>query len=192
MKHAMMFRMSVVPVAFISKLPATRSRWIMRLARRLVRATDEYDGDKFFTRVRVPGGRTERRATPMLVVLVCIELSDVLFAVDSIPAVVGITHDPFVVYTSNVFALMALRSLYLILAKSVQQLLYLRHAVAAILAFVGLKMAAEFFGMHISSLASLAVILGALAAGTAASVAHNRAKGRAHDPHRPKDARDIV
>ena len=113
----------------------------------------------------------------MLVVLVCIELSDVLFAVDSIPAVVGITHDPFIVYTSNIFALMALRSLYLILAKSVQQLLYLRHAVAAILGFVGMKMVAEYFGIHVSSFLSLAVILALLAAGTAASIAHNRRSG---------------
>lgn len=86
--------------------------------------------DKFFSR-KNPSGRL--RATPMLVVLICIELSDVLFAVDSIPAVVGITQDPFIVYSSNIFALMALRSLYLILSKSVQQLLYLKQAVAAIL-----------------------------------------------------------
>ena len=145
---------------------------VMKIARWLVDATDEYDGDAFFTTVK-----GTRRATPMLVVLVCIELSDVLFAVDSIPAVVGITHDPFIVYTSNIFALMALRSLYLILAKSVQQLLYLRHAVAAILGFVGMKMVAEYFGIHVSSFLSLAVILALLAAGTAASIAHNRRSG---------------
>jgi len=109
---------------------------VMKIARWCVSATDEYDGDRFFTTVN-----GVRRATPMLVVLVCIELSDVLFAVDSIPAVVGITQDAFVVYSSNIFALMALRSLYLILAKSVQQLLYLRHAVAMILGFVGVKSA---------------------------------------------------
>ena len=97
---------------------------------------DRYDGDKFFTKID-----GVRRATPMFVVLICIELSDVLFAVDSIPAVVGITQDAFIVYSSNIFALMALRSLYLILSKSVQQLIYLRHAVALILGFVGLKSA---------------------------------------------------
>lgn len=109
--------------------------FVMRLARWLVDATDQYDGDKFFTTVG-----NKRRATPMLVVLVCIELSDVIFAVDSIPAVVGITQDAFVVYTSNAFALLALRSLYLLLSRSIQQLHYLRHAVALILAFVGIKM----------------------------------------------------
>lgn len=76
----------------------------------------------------------------MLVVLVCIELSDVIFAVDSIPAVVGITQDAFIVYSSNAFALLALRSLYLLLSRSIQQLHYLRHAVALILGFVGVKM----------------------------------------------------
>ena len=109
---------------------------VMKIARWCVKATDEYDGDKFFTRID-----GVRRATPMFVVLICIELSDVLFAVDSIPAVVGITQDAFIVYSSNIFALMALRSLYLILSKSVQQLVYLRHAVATILGFVGLKSA---------------------------------------------------
>jgi len=142
---------------------------VMKIARRLVSATDEYDGDKFFTRID-----GVRRATPMLVVLICIELSDVLFAVDSIPAVVGITQDPFIVYTSNIFALMALRSLYLILSKSVQQLVYLRHAVATILGFVGLKMVLEFFHVHVSSFVSLGVICALLAAGTIASLLHNR------------------
>ena len=144
---------------------------VMKIARWSVNATDAYDGDRFFTRV---GGI--RRATPMLVVLICIELSDVLFAVDSIPAVVGITHDPFIVYTSNIFALMALRSLYTILSTSVQQLIYLRHAVAAILGFVGVKMAMEFFHHGISSAVSLGVIFGLLTIGTAASLLRNRAK----------------
>ena len=146
---------------------------VMKIARWLVSAQDEYDEDKFFT---LKGGK--RVATPMLVVLICIELSDVLFAVDSIPAVVGITHDPFIVYSSNIFALMALRSLYQILSKSVQQLHYLRHAVATILGFVGVKMALEFFHYGISSFASLAVICGLLAAGTIASIAKNRSDAK--------------
>ena len=69
---------------------------VMKIARKLVDATDTYDGDKFFTTIQ-----GVRKATPMLVVLICIELSDVVFAIDSIPAVVGITQDPFIVYTSN-------------------------------------------------------------------------------------------
>lgn len=119
---------------------------VMRIARFLVSATDQYDGDRFFTVIE-----GQRRATPMLVVLICIELSDVVFAVDSIPAVVGITQDPFIVYTSNAFALLALRSLYLLLSKSIQQLRYLRHAVALILGFVGVKMILDFVDIEISS-----------------------------------------
>ncbi len=111
----------------------------------------------------------------------CIELSDVVFAVDSIPAVVGITHDALVVYTSNIFALLALRSLFLLLSKSVASLHYLRHAVALILGFVGLKMTLDYAGVHISSHLSLAVILALLAAGTLASFRRARTLGRDAD-----------
>ena len=138
---------------------------VMKIARKLVDATDTYDGDKFFTTIQ-----GVRKATPMLVVLICIELSDVVFAIDSIPAVVGITQDPFIVYTSNAFALLALRSLYVLLSKSVQHLHYLRHAVALILGFVGVKMGAEYFGYGVPSHISLCVIMLALAAGTLASL----------------------
>ena len=153
---------------------------VMKLARRLVSATDSYDGDRFFTKER-----GVRRATPMLVVLICIELSDVVFAVDSIPAVVGISQDPFVVYTSNCFALLALRSLYTLLAKSVQQLHYLRHAVALILGFVGCKMTLEFFHVEVGSVISLAVIVVLLVGGTALSLLKNRreAAGEAGENH---------
>ena len=142
---------------------------VLKLARRFVDATDEYDGEKFFTRVK-----GVRKATPLLVVLICIELSDVIFAVDSIPAVVGITKDPLVVYTSNAFALLALRSLYTLLSKSVSALHYLRHAVALILLFVGVKMTAEYFHFEVSSAVSLSVIGALLAMGTIASLVRNR------------------
>jgi len=139
---------------------------ILKLATRYVDAVEYYDGERFLTDVK-----GVRKATPLLVVLIMIELSDVIFAVDSIPAVVGITHDPLVVYSSNIFALMALRSLYLILSKSVQSLFYLRHAVALILLFVGVKMSLEFIHVTISAMTSLAVILVLLASGVIASIA---------------------
>jgi TerC family integral membrane protein len=145
---------------------------ILKLARRFVSATDEYDGERFFTR---RGGK--RQATPLLVVLICIELSDVVFAVDSIPAVVGITQDPLVVYSSNIFALLALRSLFMLLAKWVSALHYLRHAVALILGFVGAKMVLEYLDFHISSNVSLLVITALLAAGTLASFWRTAARG---------------
>ena len=154
---------------------------VMKLARRLVDATDTYDQERFFTTV---GGT--RKATPLLVVLLCIVISDVIFAGDSIPAVVGITQDAFVVYSSNVFALLALRSLYLVLSKSVQSMHYLKHAVALILLFVGLKMTLEFVHVDISSTFSLGVILLLLASGVGASLARKelmtvgQRQGRAH------------
>ncbi len=95
---------------------------VMKLAKKLVGVVDRYDGDKFFTSNSL--GRTV--GTPMLLCLVCIELTDFIFAVDSIPAVLGISQDPFVVYSSNIFAIMSLRSVYSIIAKAVTQLQYLK------------------------------------------------------------------
>lgn len=151
---------------------------IMKFARRTIKCSDEYDGDRFFTKVD-----GKKVATPLLLVLVCIELSDVVFAVDSIPAVVGITQDTFVVYTSNIFALMALRSLYLILSKAVQDLRYLKPAVALILDFIGGKMILEYFEehhrIHLGSLASLGVVSGILVIGVVSSlIANSRDKQR--------------
>jgi predicted tellurium resistance membrane protein TerC len=98
-----------------------------RLAKKLVGAVDEYDGDRFFTR---PTGGGRRVATPLLLCLVCIELSDFVFAVDSIPAVLGVSQDPFVVYSSNIFAIMGLRSVYTIVARAIDQLPYLKVSAA--------------------------------------------------------------
>ncbi len=100
---------------------------VVKLSKKLVGAVDRYDGDKFFTSDLK--GRTV--ATPLFLCLVCIELSDFIFAVDSIPAALGISQDPFVVYSSNIFAIMSLRSLYSIVAKAVTQLQYLKVCVGA-------------------------------------------------------------
>eukprot|EP00904_Undaria_pinnatifida_P005395 jgi/Undpi1/1986/HiC_scaffold_12.g05373.m1 len=133
---------------------------VIAFAANALDATDSYDGEKFFT---VVDGI--RRATPLLLVLVCIELSDVIFAVDSIPAVFAVTKDPFIVYTSNIWAILNLRSLFTILSSAVEDLAYLRPAVAVVLAFVGGKIGGEFFGYNVSIQASLAVITGLLGAG---------------------------
>lgn len=106
----------------------------------------------------------------MLMVLICIELSDVVFAVDSIPAIVGITKDTFVVFTSNIFAILGLRNLYVLLAKAVKDLVYLKASVAIILGFVGLKMVLEFTSVHISSVHSLIAVLSILSVGVGASL----------------------
>lgn len=124
-------------------------RWI----RRVVPATDGYRGDAFFSR---EGGRL--LATPMFFVLVLIELVDLLFAVDSIPAIFAITTDPFVVFTSNIFAILGLRSMYFLLADLVPRFVYLKHGLSLVLVFVGAKMLLlDVFTMPIA--ASLAVVV---------------------------------
>lgn len=145
-----------------------------RLLARIVPGTPRFDGRRFLT---VENGR--RVATPLLFALVTIELTDVVFAVDSIPAIFAVTRDPYVVFTSNVFAILGLRSLYFLLAGFVARFTYLRPSLAAILVFVGTKMAlADVVELHPA--ASLGVILAILGAGIAASV--RRSRGRAGRP----------
>ncbi|MEJ7813102.1 MAG: TerC family protein [Gemmatimonadaceae bacterium] len=130
---------------------------VMRLARRLLPVTDEYDGQNFFT---VRDGK--RLATPLFLVLVMVEFTDLIFAVDSIPAIFAVTTDPFIVYTSNVFAILGLRSLYFLLSGAMDKFHLLRYGLAAILSFVGVKMLiADYYKIPI--LVSLGVIIGILA-----------------------------
>jgi tellurite resistance protein TerC len=108
---------------------------IFRLARRVIPAVSEYDGQKFFT---VRDGK--RYATPLLIVLIAVEATDVVFAVDSIPAIFAVTLDPFIVYTSNVFAILGLRALYSMLGNVLDRFRYLNVGLAFVLLFVGAKM----------------------------------------------------
>lgn len=144
---------------------------IVKVARKCCDAVDYFDGDNFFTK---PIGSKKLVATPLFLCVVCIELSDFVFAVDSIPAVLAVSKDPFVVYASNIFAIAALRSLYAVLAVALGQLPYLRPAVAVILGFVGVKMGAEFFHVHIATTVSLAIIVATLAAGVLLSLAEKK------------------
>ncbi|KAG5177832.1 integral membrane protein TerC family-domain-containing protein [Tribonema minus] len=142
---------------------------IVQVSKRLLRATEEYDGDRFFTMVD-----GMRRATPLLLVLVCVEASDLVFAVDSIPAVFGVTKDPLIVYSSNIFAILNLRSLYTVLSTAVGDLVYLRPAVALVLAFVGLKLGAEYFSVTVDTVLSLGIISTILAGGVGLSLYERR------------------
>ncbi|MBV9497261.1 MAG: TerC family protein [Acidobacteria bacterium] len=108
---------------------------IFRLARKLIPAVSEYDGQKFMT---VRNGK--RFATPLLIVLIAIEATDVVFAVDSIPAIFAVTNDPFIVYTSNIFAILGLRALYFLLAGVMDKFHLLKAGLALVLGFVGTKM----------------------------------------------------
>ena len=139
---------------------------LVRLSKAVTKSVEYYDGDKFFTKLR----DGSRAATPLLLCVVCIELSDFVFAVDSIPAVLAITKDPFIVYSSNIFAIAALRSLYQVLSAAIAGLPYLRPAVALILGFVGLKMLAEYYHIHVPTSWSLGVIVATLGGGIALSL----------------------
>lgn len=108
---------------------------VIRLFRKLFPVSDSYDGSKFLSKIN---GKTI--ATPMMIVLIVIETTDLIFAVDSIPAILAITDDPFIVYTSNVFAILGLRALYFALAGIMQLFHYLAYGLSAVLVFVGAKM----------------------------------------------------
>jgi tellurite resistance protein TerC len=137
---------------------------IVRLVRRVIPISRDYHGKHFFT---VENGR--RLATPLLLVLVLVEFTDLIFAVDSIPATFGVTTDPFLVFTSNIFAILGLRSLYFLLAAVVDRFYLLKYALALILTFVGVKMLIEHF-IEIDVLLSLGIIVAILAIAVVASM----------------------
>jgi tellurite resistance protein TerC len=136
----------------------------VRIARRMLPLTPDLHGEKFF--VRIDG---KRFMTPLFLVLLTVEFTDVVFAVDSIPAAIGLTSDPFLVFTSNIFAILGLRSLYFAVAAALGSFRYLKVSLVFVLAFIGLKMLARPW-VDISPLVSLAVVLGMLLAGGLASV----------------------
>lgn len=131
---------------------------VVRLARRLMPFSPGYDGARFFT--RTVDGR--RLATPLFLVLLLVEWSDLVFAIDSIPAVFAVTRDPFLVFSSNVFAILGLRALFFVVAGAMDRFAYLKPGVALILVFVGFKMALSHW-VHLPIGISLAVIVGTLA-----------------------------
>jgi tellurite resistance protein TerC len=137
---------------------------IVRGVRRLLPLSRDYHGKRFFV---VEAGR--RVATPLLLVLILVEFTDLVFAVDSIPAIFGVTQDTFIVFTSNIFAILGLRSLYFLLAAVVDRFYLLKYGLALILTFVGLKMLTEKW-IDIDIVVSLAVILGVLAISIVASM----------------------
>jgi tellurite resistance protein TerC len=138
---------------------------ILRLFRRFVPVTEDYHGDKFFVR------RNGLYATPMFVVLLVVETTDLLFAVDSIPAILAITRDAFIVYTSNVFAIMGLRSMYFALAGMMEMFRYLHYGLALVLTFVGAKMLVSHY-LEIPTEYALGGVAGILLIAVLASVAN--------------------
>jgi tellurite resistance protein TerC len=117
-----------------------------------MKISDNYDGENFTTRIN-----GVRYFTPLMLVLLLIEISDVIFAVDSIPAIFAITKDPFIVFTSNMFAIMGLRALYFLLADSAERFHLLKYGLALVLLFVGFKMLASYW-FHVPVLVSLSIV----------------------------------
>ena len=143
--------------------------------------TTEYEGKQFFKHVE---GKWQ--ATPLLIALIAIELSDVAFAIDSVPAALSVSHNLFVVYTSNVFAILGLRALYIALAKTVHELRYLHWGLAAVLAFAGLKMILSDW-VHVAPLVSVAIIVTCIGISVGLSV---RARKRDARKALSRDSRD--
>lgn len=141
---------------------------VLRLFRRYVPVTENYEGEKFFVR------RARLYATPLLVVLVVVETTDLLFATDSIPAVLAITLNTFIVYTSNVFAVLGLRSLFFLLAGMMEVFHHLHYGLSIVLIFIGAKMLASDY-YRIPTGVALGVVAGVLIASVLASVVRPKA-----------------
>ncbi|MFV0433802.1 MAG: TerC family protein [Leucobacter sp.] len=167
--------------------------WVIRQVKKVMPITDHYDGGKL--RTMVDGNRMW---TPFLLVLISLGTTDLLFALDSIPAIFGITQDPFIVFTANVFALMGLRQLYFLLGGLLDRLVYLKYGIAAILAFIGVKLILHALhenelpfingGHHvpvpdITTGMSLGFIVLAMAVATIASIAKMRREAKASGEH---------
>lgn len=141
--------------------------FIVKTCQRFIPVTSSYDGNRFFTK-----NDGIWKATPLLLTVAVIELSDIAFAVDSIPAVFGVTRDPFIVLTSNLFAIIGLRSLYTLISEGMGELEYLQPSIAVVLGFIGFKMILDFFGFHVSTEASLGVVALSLSTGVLLSLAN--------------------
>ena len=148
--------------------PDLQNNLFVKLAQRFVPITREYYGEKLL--VRLNG---KLHATPLVLALVVIETSDVIFAVDSVPAVLGVTQDPFIAFTSNVFAILGLRSLYFALAAVLSSFQYLKVSLVLVLGFVGSKMLLTHY-LPIGSGLSLLIIVGLLAGGVVLSIIAKR------------------
>jgi tellurite resistance protein TerC len=145
----------------------------IKLARKFFPVTQTFDGDRFVTQLN---GRAA--LTPLALVLVMVETTDLIFAVDSIPAIFAVTQKPFIIFTSNVFAILGLRSLYFVLAGAIGFFRYLKLGLSIVLVFIGVKMLLVFWDIHIRSGVSLAIVLGIILLSMAASIASARREGK--------------
>lgn len=153
---------------------------IIRLVRRVIPVTPALHGHHFFVRQEKPGtGKLALVATPLFLALISIEIADIVFAVDSVPAVFAITTDPYIVYTSNIFAILGLRALYFALAAAVHRFHYLKYALALVLIAVGAKIYWTHLVGPVDSLLSLSLTVGLLAGGVILSLWKTRNEDKA-------------
>jgi len=163
---------------------------MLRFVRRHMRVTEGLEGDRFFVKRPEPGsGKLVRYATPLFLALVMIEIADVIFAVDSVPAIFAITTDAYIVYTSNIFAILGLRALYFALAAAMNRFRYLQISLAIVLVLIGLKVALVPFGVKIDTLLSLLVTLGVLAGGVLYSLWKTRGERDISAAEHPEQGR---
>lgn len=155
---------------------------IIRLVNKIIPVSKELAGEKFFIK-----RNKVLYATPLFAILILVESSDIIFAIDSIPAVFSITTDPFIVYTSNIFAILGLRNMYFLLEKLHNNFAYVKYGVACILMFTGVKLSITFFHINVSIIASLVIIFMILSASIAVSIILNR-KGKTASTNIPKDS----
>ena len=165
------------------KEEATRG---LGLLRKVMPVTDELDGQKFFTRLN---GR--RAATPLLAALVVVEITDIIFAVDSVPAILAVSNESYLVFASNAFAILGLRAMYFLLANAKERFHYLSHALGGILIFVGIKMTVSHW-YHMNTYVSLGIIVAMLIAATGFSLDRTKRLGvpvsaLVHEDHAHED-----
>ena len=150
---------------------------VLRLARKLMPVTQEYDGEKFFVQKPDAAGVMRRAATPLFIVLLLVDTTDIIFATDSIPAIFSVTRDPFIIYTSNICAVLGLRALYSLLASVVDKFRYLKIGLSLVLMFIGGKMLVDhFYPMPI--IGSLGVVAAILLTSVLASLRWPRPDGQ--------------
>jgi tellurite resistance protein TerC len=154
----------------VDETPDIAQNRILKVLRRRLRVTERIDGYAFFVRRPDASGRLVAYATPLFLALVLVETADLVFAVDSIPAIFAITQDPFIVYTSNIFAILGLRALYFALAAMISRFHYLKYALSAVLVLIGGKIFYSHFFDKVDPLVSLAATVGILGAGVAVSL----------------------
>jgi tellurite resistance protein TerC len=153
---------------------------LLGMLRRRLRVTEGFHGERFWVRERDPAtGKLAWAATPLFLCLVLVEAVDLVFAVDSVPAIFAITQEPFLVYTSNIFAILGLRALYFALAAMIHRFRYLKYALALVLVFIGCKIfAVNIFG-KMPAWISLGTTFGLIAGGVLYSLWRTRAEERA-------------